>query len=85
MGGRENAQKLRRRRRNAGEFITRKDDRVSIRTGLLKQVKAVQGALSKINDSVLRAHIRDHVVTAAQRGDADHIVQELMEALKYKA
>ncbi len=51
---------------------------------VLKQVKAVQGALSRINDGVLRSHIRDHVVTAAQRGDTDAIVEELMEALKYR-
>ncbi len=50
----------------------------------LKQIKAVTGALSKINAAVLRAHIRDHVTTAAQRGDADAIVDELMEALKYR-
>ena len=52
---------------------------------VLKQVKAVQGALSKVNDQVLRSHIRDHVVTAAERGDAETIVEELMEALKYQA
>ena len=52
---------------------------------VLKQVKAVQGALTKINEAVLRAHIRDHVATAAERGDAEHIVEELMEALKYRA
>ncbi len=52
---------------------------------VLKQVKAVQGALSKINEAVLRAHIRDHVATAAARGDTEHIVNELMEALKYRA
>lgn len=51
---------------------------------VLKQVKAVQGALTKVNESVLRSHIRDHVVNAAQRGDADTIVDELMEALKYR-
>ncbi len=51
---------------------------------VLKQVSAVQGAMRKVSDGVLRAHIRDHVVTAAQRGDAEHIVNELMEALKYK-
>lgn len=51
---------------------------------VLKQIKAVTGALAKINESVLRAHIRDHVTTAAQRGDADAIVDELMEALKYR-
>ncbi|HKI56397.1 MAG TPA: metal-sensitive transcriptional regulator [Trueperaceae bacterium] len=52
---------------------------------VLKQVKAVQGALSKVNESVLRAHVRDHVATAGQRGDTDTIVDELMEALKYRA
>ena len=51
---------------------------------VLKQIKAVTGALAKVNTSVLRAHIRDHVTTAAQRGDADAIVDELMEALKYR-
>ena len=47
--------------------------------------KAVQGALSKINEGVLRSHIRDHVATAAGRGDTEHMVDELMEALKYRA
>lgn len=51
---------------------------------VLKQVKAVQGALSKVNESVLRAHVRDHVATAGQRGDTNAIVDELMEALKYR-
>jgi DNA-binding FrmR family transcriptional regulator len=52
---------------------------------VLKQVKAVQGALSKVNEAVLRSHVRDHVATAAQRGDTEQIVDELMEALKYRA
>ncbi len=52
---------------------------------VLKQMSAVQGALRKVSEAVLRAHIRDHVVTAAERGDTEHIVDELMEALKYKA
>jgi DNA-binding FrmR family transcriptional regulator len=51
---------------------------------VLKQLSAVQGALSKTRDQVLRAHIRDHVATAAQRGDTEQIVEELMEALKYR-
>lgn len=52
---------------------------------VLKQVKAVQGALSKVGERVLRSHIRDHVTTAAARGDTEAIVDELMEALKYQA
>jgi len=51
---------------------------------VLKQVSAVQGALSKVSNAVLRAHIRDHVATAAQRGDTEQLVEELMEALKYR-
>lgn len=52
---------------------------------VMKQLSAVQGALRKVNDGVLRAHVRDHVATAALRGDTEHVVDELMEALKYKA
>jgi DNA-binding FrmR family transcriptional regulator len=51
---------------------------------VLKQIKAVQGALTKISNAVLRSHIREHVITAGQRGDTNQIVDELMEALKYK-
>jgi DNA-binding FrmR family transcriptional regulator len=51
---------------------------------VLKQIKAVQGGLSKVSDKVLRSHIRDHVVTASERGDTEAIVDELMEALKYQ-
>ncbi|MFA5550628.1 MAG: metal-sensitive transcriptional regulator [Trueperaceae bacterium] len=51
---------------------------------VLKQVSAVQGAVRKVSEAVLRAHVRDHVVTAAQRGDSEQIVDELMEALKYR-
>ena len=52
---------------------------------VLKQVSAVQGALRKVSESVLRSHMRDHVATAALRGDTEHIVDELMEALKYRS
>lgn len=50
----------------------------------LKQIKAVSGALDKVGALVLQSHLRDHVVTAAARGDADEIVGELMEVLKYR-
>ncbi len=60
------------------------DERVYC-VNVLKQVKAVQGALSKVGERVLKSHIREHVATAALRGDTDKIVDELMEALKYQA
>ena len=50
----------------------------------LKQIKAVNGALGKVGELVLRSHLHDHVVTAQERGDADEIVDELMEVLKYR-
>lgn len=52
---------------------------------VLKQVKAVQGGLSGVTASVLRSHVRDHVATASQRGDTEAIVDELMDALKYRS
>ena len=52
---------------------------------VLKQIKAVQGALSRVSELVLRSHLRDHVVTAHERGDVDTIVAELMEVLKYRS
>lgn len=50
---------------------------------VLKQMSAVEGAVSKVASLVLRSHLRNHMVTAAQRGDSDALVDELMEYLKY--
>ena len=50
----------------------------------LKQIKAVDGALSKVGSLVLQSHLKHHVVTAHERGDEDRIVEELMEILKYR-
>lgn len=51
---------------------------------ILKQVKAVDGALAKVGNLVLHSHFKHHVVTAHERGDEDRIVDELMELLKYR-
>lgn len=51
---------------------------------VLKQIKAVEGALAKVGDLVLRSHLHNHVVTAHERGDVDAIIAELMEVLKYR-
>lgn len=51
---------------------------------VLNQIKAVQGALDKVGTLILQSHLKDHVVTAATRGDTDQIVKELMEVLKYR-
>jgi DNA-binding FrmR family transcriptional regulator len=51
---------------------------------VLKQIKAVDGALNKIGDLVLKCHLKRHVATAHERGDEDRIVEELMEILKYR-
>lgn len=51
---------------------------------VLKQMKAVEGALAKVGDLVLQSHLKQHVVTAHERGDEDRILGELMEILKYR-
>ncbi|MGE0278008.1 MAG: metal-sensitive transcriptional regulator [Nitrospiraceae bacterium] len=51
---------------------------------VLKQIKAVDGAMIKIGDIILRSHLHDHVVTAEKRGDTNEIIEELMEILKYR-
>ncbi len=50
---------------------------------VLRQIKAVQGALDGAANVVLRGHLEAHVATAATRGDEKEIVEELMDALKY--
>jgi DNA-binding FrmR family transcriptional regulator len=51
---------------------------------VLKQLKAIEGALEKVGGVVLRSHLRDHVVTAHARGDEERIVDELLEIMKYR-
>ncbi|HLQ85650.1 MAG TPA: metal-sensitive transcriptional regulator [Salinisphaeraceae bacterium] len=51
---------------------------------VLKQLKAVNGALAKTGDVILRGHLKHHVVTAHERGDDEAIVAELMDILKYR-
>lgn len=51
---------------------------------VLKQLKAVDGALDKVGALVLHSHLKRHVVTAHERGDEDRIVSELIEILKYR-
>ncbi len=51
---------------------------------LLKQLKAVRGGLDRTAEVILRGHLQAHVATAAQRGDTDAIVEELMDVLKYR-
>lgn len=58
-----------------------KDDAYCV--DVLRQLKAVQGALSGAGEVVLRGHLEAHVATASTRGDSVEIIEELMEALKY--
>lgn len=84
----EDARKRARRRlaiaRGHVESIARMldDPQVSC-VDVLRQIKAVQGALSGAGEVVLRGHLEAHVATADARGDAVEIVEELMEVFKY--
>ena len=44
----------------------------------------IQGALEKAGQITLESHLRAHVATAAERGDTETIVEELMDALRYR-
>ncbi len=50
---------------------------------VLQQLKAVTGALAKVNAGVLRSHVREHVTRPASPHDADALVDELMMVLRY--
>ena len=50
---------------------------------VLQQLKAVTGALAKVNAGVLRSHVREHVTRPASPKDAHALVDELMMALRY--
>ena len=60
------------------------DDDAIYCVDILKQIKAVNGALDKVGELVLKSHLKNHVVTAHERGDVGDIVEELMEVLKYR-
>ncbi|MEW6688382.1 MAG: metal-sensitive transcriptional regulator [Pseudomonadota bacterium] len=51
---------------------------------VLRQIRAVEGALQKAGQITLESHLRAHVATAAERGDTETIVEELMDALRYR-
>jgi len=51
---------------------------------VLRQINAVKGALEKAGQIALESHLRVHVTTATERGDTEAIVEELMEALRYR-
>ena len=85
LGAREDARRRLLSIRGHVEGILRMiEDDTMYCVDILKQVKAVNGALDKVGDLVLRSHLKDHVVTAHERGDVGDIVDELMEVLKYR-
>ena len=51
---------------------------------VLRQLRAVEGALQKAGHITLESHLRAHVTTAAERGETETIVEELMDALRYR-
>lgn len=77
-------QRLRSVRGHVEGILRMLDDESIYCLDALKQIKAVTGALDKVAVLILESHLREHVATAAARGDVDHIVDELLEVLKYR-
>ena len=77
------ARRLKIARGHLDSIVTMLDKEDAYCVDVLRQLKAVQGALSGAGEVVLRGHLEAHVATAESRGDTSEIVNELMHALKY--
>jgi len=49
---------------------------------VLHQLKAVQAALDKTSEIILRQHLETCVVDAVQRQDSERVIEELMQVFK---
>lgn len=49
---------------------------------VLHQLKAVQAALDKVSEEILREHLHTCVIEAVQAQDAQRMMQELMEVFR---
>ena len=49
---------------------------------VLNQLKAVQSALDKVAELILRQHLETCVVEAIQKQDSERVIEELMEVFK---
>ncbi|GGR21124.1 hypothetical protein GCM10008957_36740 [Deinococcus ruber] len=77
------ARRLKIARGHLDSIVTMLDNPAVYCVDVLRQIKAVQGALSGAGEVVLRGHLEAHVTTAHERGDSIELIEELMEALKY--
>ena len=50
---------------------------------IMKQVSALQGSLEKVNRVLLQNHVETCVLHAVEEGRSGHIVDELLETLRY--
>ena len=50
---------------------------------IMKQVSALQGSLEKVNRVLLENHVETCVLHAVAEGRTGHIVEELMETLRF--
>lgn len=49
---------------------------------VLNQLKAVQAALDRTSESILRQHLETCVVEAVERKDSDRVIEELLQVFK---
>ena len=50
---------------------------------IMKQVSALQGSLEGVNRVLLQNHVETCVLHAVEEGRSEHIVEELMETLRF--
>lgn len=49
---------------------------------VLNQLKAVQAALDKASEAILRQHLETCVVEAVQKQDSERVIEELMQVFR---
>lgn len=52
---------------------------------IVKQIQAIQSALTKVSEIVLEDHLKTCVSTAIKEGHGGKYIREIMEAIKHKS
>ena len=81
---RDRAQLLRRLSRIEGQVrgITRMIEREEYCVDILQQTAALRAAIDAVSILILEDHVSGCVRTAAQQGDADHYVDEVIDVVR---
>lgn len=64
------------------EGIIKMIDRDDYCLDLINQCKAVRGAIAKVEEKILEAHLKNCVVEAIRTGDSDDVIEDILNIYK---